>query len=496
MTRAQSDAPTTRPVPPARDDRLALLVFAGVLATALVLYLVVGRHRWFFLDEWDFLVERGGGSVTDLLRPHNEHWSTLPIVAYRVLYRIFGLRTYAPYQLTTILLHLTAAVLLFVVMRRSGVRPWITTTAASLFALFGAGSEDILWAFQIAFSAPLVFGLLHVILADHDGPVDRRDWLGLAAGLAALLCSGVAVALTIAVGAAVLIRRGWRMALFHTAPLGAVYLVWWLAEARDSYEHTLGSASDVVEWTWTGVTATFDALGQVPGAGIALGVVLVVGLALACWDTDLAELRRRGAAPAGLLVGALAFLVISGVGRASGFGAAFASSGRYVHVGAALTLPALAVAADALVRRWRVVVPVVALLLVVGIPGNIEAAADFPSVEHTIPGWVFVYRTIVQSDSSVKPSSCEAITTRLARNLEPGGSLYFRGGILRVADRAHPGGAFDVYRTYDPEDGNTLTARSSITVILGREDPNAPVEVCALPRGSAELSLSSRRPAR
>jgi hypothetical protein len=72
------------------------------------------------------------------LSPHNEHWSTLPILVYRMLWRFFGLRTYVPYKLITILLHLTTAVLLRVVMRRAGVNPWIATAAASLFALFGA----------------------------------------------------------------------------------------------------------------------------------------------------------------------------------------------------------------------------------------------------------------------------------------------------------------------------------------------------------------------
>jgi hypothetical protein len=457
-----------------------------------MLYVVLGRHRWFFLDEWDFLVVRRATSVTDLFRPHNEHWSTLPILAYRLLYRIFGLRTYVPYQLTTISLHLGAAVLLFVVMRRSHVHPWIATAAASLFALFGTGSDDILWAFQMAWSATLVFGLAHLILADHDGPLDRRDWLGLAAGLAALLCSGVAVAMTIAVGIAVLIRRGWRLALFHTAPLGAIYVLWWLIEARDAYGHALGVASDVLEWTWIGSKAAFDGLGQVEGAGIALAVVLVVGLALTCGRTDVAELRRRGAVPAGLLVGAVTFLVITGIGRGSDFfGVGLAGSGRYVHVVAALMLPALALAADALVRRWRAALPVVLVLLVIGIPGNIEAAADFPSVAHEVPGWVHVYRTIVQSDATAKPTACQAIKTRLVRHLAPGESLFVRGGPVRLADLARPGGLFDAYRVYDPDDGRSLTARTAITLVLGREDAHTRVEICVLSSGSG--SPSSRR---
>src|SRR5205085_1738075 len=98
----------------------------------------------------------------------------------------------------------------------------------------GAGAENILVAFQITFVWALPRGLGHLLLADHDGPVARRDWLGLLAGLAALMCSGVAVSMTIVVGIAMLLRRGWRVALLHTAPLATVYLVWRSAAPKES----------------------------------------------------------------------------------------------------------------------------------------------------------------------------------------------------------------------------------------------------------------------
>jgi hypothetical protein len=63
-----------------------------------------------------------------LFRPHNEHWVTLPVLWYRVLWQLFGLRTYDPYQLTTVILHVVAAALLRELMRRAGVGPWIATS--------------------------------------------------------------------------------------------------------------------------------------------------------------------------------------------------------------------------------------------------------------------------------------------------------------------------------------------------------------------------------
>ena len=63
--------------------------------------------------------------------------------------------------------------------------------AAGLFLFLGSGYQNIVWAFQIGFVGSLVFGLAHLLLIDHDGGFDRRDALGLAFGLAGLMCSGV-----------------------------------------------------------------------------------------------------------------------------------------------------------------------------------------------------------------------------------------------------------------------------------------------------------------
>src|SRR5215475_14913464 len=120
--------------------RLALLTFVAVQVAAAVIYIVNGRKVWFFGvfgDEWDFLAGRRA-TIPDLLMRHGDHLVALPALAFRILYTAFGLRSYEPYQLCSIALHLAAAALLRVVMRRAGVDPWIATAAAGAFALFGA----------------------------------------------------------------------------------------------------------------------------------------------------------------------------------------------------------------------------------------------------------------------------------------------------------------------------------------------------------------------
>ncbi len=289
-----------------RLDRWATRIFVGYLIVAApIILFVFGDYRWFFGDEWEFIANRSL-APNDLFRQHFGHWVTTPIIAYRVLYWIFGLRSYVPYQALLVVTHLTAAWLLFVVMRRVGVRAWIAACVTTPFVLFGPGAQNLTWAFQISFNLALVFGLIQLLLAYHDGPIDRRDWLGLAAGAVALTCSAVGPPMVLAAGVATFIRRGVRPALFQTVPLAALFLVWYvLAEPSDS--SGWASVRTILDWIRDSEIAGFEGLGRWTVLAVALAVLLVVGLALT-WITSSGAARRRWfGAPVGLLLGAVAF---------------------------------------------------------------------------------------------------------------------------------------------------------------------------------------------
>jgi hypothetical protein len=370
--------------------RAALLVFGGGLVVAFVVLLAIGRYRWFTHDDWDYLAGRDGGDVENLLIPHNEHWSTLPIITFRVLFRLVGLHSYLPYRAVLVALHLIAAFLLRVVMRRAGVDAWIATAAAALLVFFGTGAEIVFYAVTIGFVGALVLGLTQLLLADHEGSVDRRDWLGLLAGLAGLLCSSVALTMIAVVGLATLARRSWRVALLHTVPLFVLY-AGWLRVFEDKktaqgvgYTHFEFSSPDqVVQFVATGVRAAFDGMGQVPVVGWMLGAVLVIGFALALSRLDRSEQRVQLAVPGALLVGAFLALIITGFARAAAFGPEFARTGRYLYLFTALALPATAVGANALARRWRILTPLVVVLFLIGIPGNVNALLQQRSSERS-----------------------------------------------------------------------------------------------------------------
>ncbi len=217
--------------------RAWFLVLAAVLVAAIPLLLHWGRHQWFFLDEWSFLVNRGLGHPSTLLAPHNGHWVTVPAIAFRVLFQIFGLR-YLPYEAADVVLHLCGVALIWATMRRLGVRPWLATLTAAPFAFFGAGLGNILFAFQITLTGSFVLGLAQLLLATANPPDRRKDVIGVVCGLVAIMSSAVGIPMVIGATVAAFLRRGWRAAALHGVPLAVVYVAWYLA-----YAVTLGTTS-------------------------------------------------------------------------------------------------------------------------------------------------------------------------------------------------------------------------------------------------------------
>ena len=260
--------------------------------------------------------------------------------------------------------------------------------------------------------------MIQLLLADHDGPVDRRDWLGMAAGLAALLCSGVAITMTLVVGIATLLRRGWRVAMLHTVPLGVVYLTWSLVTPKGQGAGHLGGQSpvQVLRFVGIGVQAAFGGLGGVTGLGAVLALALLVGCGIVIHQRAWRTLRGRAAVPVSMLAGALVFLVVTGVFRAgaSGLAALFANTGperarqsRYVYVVAALLLPALALAAEVTLRHWHRLAAVVAAVLAIATVGN---AVDLANQQR--------FRRVSATENFVLTAPRLPIAVRLPRSLK------------------------------------------------------------------------------
>ena len=104
-------------------------------------------------------------TLSDLLRPFNEHWLAVMIVVYRSMFAIFGMHSYVPYLAVasrtpryawrSSYTHSSAA-------GRFGPSPSGITVVV---LLFGSGFENLFWGMQIGFigAAALGFGALLVV---------------------------------------------------------------------------------------------------------------------------------------------------------------------------------------------------------------------------------------------------------------------------------------------------------------------------------------------
>lgn len=336
------------------------------LCVVFVALRAVSWTQWFVADDWDFIVDRSLGDLPGLFVPHMEHWSTLPIVVYRLLYAMVGVRTYAPYLVVGFVVHLGIAHLLWRLLRRAGADPWIAVAASGLFAVFGAGGENFLTAFGRTFAASLLFGLGHVMLVDHSGELDRRDAVGVGLALAALLSSGIGIAMVAVAGATAYLRRGWRAAAVAVGPPAVAFAVWLVGFGRSALDIPLGpfKAAQVPRFVWWGIAATIERTVGVPGASVFVTGTLMVWLL-----ARRGSLRGRLAVPAACLLGTVTFLAIAGARRA-GLGLAFAHSPRYLYIAAALMLPAIGVVLSDLAGRRLVTRTAAGMLLAVfAVPG-------------------------------------------------------------------------------------------------------------------------------
>ena len=390
--------------------RAAAMAFAAYLAVSFFVLIHIGRHMWFYEDDWTWF--RRDFSFGDLFHPFFQHWVTLPLLLYNVFFRIFGAH-YLPYQIVTIALHLTVAALLWVIMRRVGVRPWTTTIVASAFVLFGGGHEGIMVSIQMSLVASVAFGLAHLICADHDGGFSRLDALGLLFGLFALMSSGIGTIMVLIVGLFVLLRRGWRLALLHVVPLAVIDAVWYAVEHDATGGRHTSLFSDGARWAFSGERAVFTAISGYGAVGIALFAVLVIGLVFAWWPMSRTELRRRASAPAALLVGGPILFVLISLQR--GYLPHYETTSRFVNLAAAFTLPAIAVAVDAIAKRWRLMAPVLLVLLLVGIVVNV---GRFPS-ESNFPVGFFADDRAILLGVAYSP-----LAEQVPPDLQPYNQLY------------------------------------------------------------------------
>jgi len=361
------------------------LVALSIVVFAWVLYLT--GYKNFYYDEWDFITQYRPSQSTSILLPHNEHWATIPILLWKLLFFLFGIRSHIPFEAAALAGHVACVLLLFAYMRRKS-GDLAAFSAAMILLILGTGATNIVWAFQVAWTLTISFGLIALLILDSDAPFHWRV-IGASSALLFALMSlgGIGLGFLIAVAVELILDRPRRPLLLALVLPISVYGVWFFFYGA-GLPGTPGAPCPTCEPTGLGgdlrhasislayllkvATFVFTAMAGAAAGVFGLtggigGIVLILVAALLAWHWY--RQRRIESWEAGLLAALIGQFTLIALTRVR-FGLGAASDPHYVYVGVVYLLPVVAHAVKDLPWRhlWR---PGLALVFALALVGNI-----------------------------------------------------------------------------------------------------------------------------
>jgi hypothetical protein len=334
----------------------------GSLVVGLAAILWIGRDQWFFGDDWAILVTRLDASI---LVPHVGHWTLSPAVVFQLLRNWLGLGSYLPFLALAVFAHLAVVHLLWRILNRVGVQPWLAS-ALGIFLLFlGGASENIFWAFQFGFMGAIALGLWVLVLLDRPR---LNIPLIVVLSLVAPTLSGTAIPVLAAAAVVGVVRHGWWRTGLLLLPTAISYLLWYVLVAR-GYAVPAAGITSIGGVAQAGLYAA-----AMYGGGLGRGLPVIwlgvlPALTTAVWviRTVRRGLASRATAAYALVAGSLVFVALTTYTRMS-FGISGAASERYAYLVIVFLLPALGLQLTWLAARGRrpFAAVVVGLVLIVG----------------------------------------------------------------------------------------------------------------------------------
>jgi hypothetical protein len=288
-----AETPAAAALTPSGQPSLGVLVCLGAAATcSAAVLLTLQSHLTFIDDEWKFLLQRRGFSAGAFLDPNNDHIAVALAAVYKALLAAFGMTSAFPFAVLSTLVFLMSVVLLFVYLFRR-VGEWAALLGSVLVLFLGAGWNDLLWAFQVGFSASIAAGIGAFLALDRD---DRKGDL-VACALLAVSTSFSELGIPFVIGALVSVALGpsprLRRLYVGLVPL-ALYGIWYLGWGHkgphwESFHNLVHSPKFVFDSISQNLASLFGLATPLSGNGEFLvglnwgRILLAVAIVLAVW---------------------------------------------------------------------------------------------------------------------------------------------------------------------------------------------------------------------
>ena len=259
----------------------------AVIAVTVVWALVVGRHLWFFSDEWNIM---GTYPTGNLLEPFNGHLSLVPVALYQAIFHTIGVDHYLPFRLLGLAGY---ALLGWTTWRygRSVTHPAIAAIAVAAILWNEGGVTNVLFPFLLNFSIPLA--ALSAIWWHLDHRTMRHDVAASVWLTAALATSGLGLMVAVAVGVELLWSRAPRVRFAVMAPGPVLWLLWYLGygESEQRSGDLAATATYAAKMLIAGGSSLVGGFKPL-GAVVCLGIV---GLVVECARRRILNGRTVGA---------------------------------------------------------------------------------------------------------------------------------------------------------------------------------------------------------
>jgi len=334
----------------------------AVAAMPLLLSLDHGLNFW--SDDWNYIWALQTQGLASLIRPFGNHWYGIPTMIWWTLLSTVGLRSYVPYLVVLLAMHIATCLALFALIRR---RAGSTVALVSMtIVLFGGyGSDVINWAIMVTYLGSTLFGLLALLLLDGPATDWRRAILAGALLLAGTASSGMGLGFVIVAAVELALDPNRRRYLPALVLPAAGFLAWFAFFGLHSDHNGIGTPGSL--WQTAGLGAAFVRDDVLAGSAAIFGLPAMAGLVGAgLIALTLALTRRVDHRSLALGAGLVAQFMLAAAARAAG-GFASPPPPRYIYIASVYLLLLIAPAAARIfsVRMpWKIAPAAVAVFAV------------------------------------------------------------------------------------------------------------------------------------